>query len=101
MAAGIVDAHSQRIGERLTGYLNELAVTLVLDHRGACFGNGKPYVFNLVNREAQAIGDRRGRKARERHPFGPRWNSKFDDLRNGVLDGLVHTRAFIAASSFS
>ena len=101
LAAAIAHAHAQRIAERLARELDELAVRLVLDDGGARLGDRELDVLDLLDREPQPVGHRRGGEPRERHPFGARGNAEVDELGSRLLHRLVHTRAFIAASSLS
>ncbi len=49
----------------------------------------------------QTIGDGRGGEPRERNPFGASRDAQLDEVGARLLDGLIHTSAFIAASSLS
>ena len=75
-------------------------MTGVLNHRRARLGHRKLHVLDVFDRKLETVRYGGRRQAHERNPLGPARNPELDDLRRRVaFDGLIHAKAFIAASS--
>jgi hypothetical protein len=75
----------------------------VLNAVRACLGDGEFDVFDVFDRKVQTVGDGGNSQSGNRHPFRFARNAQLDHSQGSIGMGyrLIHTSAFIAASSSS
>jgi len=101
----IAHADGQAVAVRLARDLDLIASRGVLDTIRARLGDCEFHVLDILDGKIQAVRDGRYGQTRDSNPFGLTGNAELDRTERVIFDfmryRLIHTKAFIAASSSS
>src|ERR1700683_369247 len=101
-ASVVANAETQFAATGFALNLDKRASVRVLNSVGTGLCDSEFDIFDLVDREIQAARHCGDGKPRKRDPFRLTPNPKIDDVDIvGIRQRLIHTSAFVAASSFS